>query len=62
MLPFNLPSGFGDDHFGAQVVEFLPQIFGLQMALNRFQLLAIARALQLWSSLHAGDRTVEALA
>lgn len=23
-----LPAGFGDDHFGAEFVEFVPQFFG----------------------------------
>ena len=30
-----IPARFGDDHLGAKLVEFVPQLFGLQTAANR---------------------------
>ena len=35
-----LPSGFCDDHLGAQVVELLPEVLRLQVARDRIQLRA----------------------
>lgn len=35
-----LPPGFGDDHLGAELVELVPQLFGLQAAGDLRHLLA----------------------
>lgn len=35
-----LPSGLGDDHLGTELVEFVPQLFGLQAAGDLRHLLA----------------------
>lgn len=35
-----IPSGLGDDHLGAEVVEFVPQLFGLEAARDLRHLLA----------------------
>lgn len=40
------PATLGDDHFGAEIVEFLPQLLGLQVTRDALQVLAVARALQ----------------
>lgn len=36
----SLPPGLGDDHLGAELVEFVPQFFGLQAARDLRHLLA----------------------
>lgn len=41
-----LPSSLGDDHLRAQLIELVPQILGLQVAVHMAQLLATAAFLQ----------------
>lgn len=41
-----LPSSFGDDHLGAQIVELVPQVLRLQVARDVPQLLARTNFLQ----------------
>lgn len=36
----SVPSGLGDDHLGSELVEFVPQFFGLQAARDLRHLLA----------------------
>jgi len=43
---FNSPAGLCDDHLRAELVEFIPEIFGLQVAENVLQLLAIRAFLE----------------
>ena len=31
----NIPAGLGDDHFGAELVKLVPQLFRLETALQR---------------------------
>ena len=40
------PAGFCDDHFGAQLVEFVPQVFVFEMTVDSRQLLAVTPAFQ----------------
>lgn len=42
----DLPSRLGDDHLGAQLVELLPQLLGLQVAGDAPQVLTVAAPLQ----------------
>lgn len=39
------PSGFRDDHFGAQLVELIPQFFRFQVTLHWLQVIAITGTL-----------------
>lgn len=38
------PARFGNDHFSAQFMELIPQLLGLQVALNGREIVAVARA------------------
>lgn len=39
------PAGFGDDHFGTQVAELVPQILIFQVAFNASQFFTVASRL-----------------
>lgn len=41
-VSFDSPARLGDDHFGAELVELLPQLFGLEVALNIQKLVTVA--------------------
>lgn len=43
-----IPSSFSDDHFGAQLIELIPQLFRFQMTLDLLHFAAVAFGLQLF--------------
>lgn len=56
-MRFDLPSRFGDDHLGAELVELVPQLLGFEVALHRPQIVRVAGALDLRSFLEGGGKS-----
>jgi len=42
--PSHSPARFGNDHLSAQFMELIPQLLGLQVALDGREIVAVARA------------------
>jgi hypothetical protein len=40
----NSPSGLCDDHFGAEVVEFIPKFFRFEVTVDGPEIVGVARA------------------
>lgn len=43
-MALHSPARFGNDHFSAQFMELIPQLLGLQVALDGREIVAVARA------------------